>query len=116
MNEMFFTLTGTNHYYGTDFLKPEMEVKLEKDPKNEYDQEAIMVKMKGLGQIGNVANSFYTVKGESMSAGRLYDKIGDTAVAKVFVVIPQGAICVVTETGLEDGKATEKTTEDVILF
>ena len=36
--------------------------------------------MPGLGLVGYVANSTYTVKGECMSAGRLYDKIGDRAI------------------------------------
>ena len=60
-----------------------MEVSLVKDPENEYDKEAIKVEMSGLGLVGFVANSPHTVKGESMSAGRLYDKIGDTAVAYI---------------------------------
>ena len=55
------------------------ERKLEKEPDNEYDKEAIKVTYEGLGKIGYVANSSYTVIGESMSAGRLYDKIGDAA-------------------------------------
>ena len=50
-----------------------------KEPDNEYDTEAIKVEMPGIGHIGYVANSPYTVVGESYSAGRLYDKIGDTA-------------------------------------
>ena len=37
-----------------------------KEPDNEYDNEAIQVKIKGLGKVGYVANSPYTVKGESM--------------------------------------------------
>lgn len=36
------------------------------------------ISVKGLGKVGYVANSPYIVKGESMSAGRLYDRIGDT--------------------------------------
>ena len=59
-----------------------MKVKLEKEPDNEYDKEAIQVKAKGLGKVGYVANSQYTVKGELMSAGRLYDKLGDKAKGK----------------------------------
>lgn len=93
MADMFFTLAGCNHYFGTEFLKKGMTVKLKKEPDNEYDYEAIMVKLKGLGKIGYVANSAYTVKGETMSAGRLYDKIGKKAKAKVVYVIPDGAIC-----------------------
>ena len=43
----------------------------------------------------------YTVKGESMSAGRLYDKIGDEAKGKIVFVIDGGAICRITDTGME---------------
>lgn len=60
-----------------------MKIRLEKEPDNEYDKEAIKVTYEGLGKIGYVANSSYTVIGESMSAGRLYDKIGDTAYLRV---------------------------------
>ena len=49
--------------------------------------------MKGLGHIGYVANSPYTVVGESWSAGRLYDKIGDTAKGKVVMVMDKGVLC-----------------------
>ena len=48
-----------------------------KNRDNEYDKEAIKVTYEGLGKIGYVANSSYTVIGDSMSAGRLYDKIGE---------------------------------------
>lgn len=81
MAKIFITLTGTKHYFGNDFLKKGMKIRLEKEPDNEYDKEAIKVTYEGLGKIGYVANSSYTVIGESMSAGRLYDKIGDTAYA-----------------------------------
>ena len=82
MKEMYFTIAGCNHYYGSDFMEKGMKVKLVKEPDNEYDNEAIQVKIKGLGKVGYVANSPYTVKGESMSAGRLYDKIGGKAKIK----------------------------------
>ncbi|MBR3308924.1 MAG: HIRAN domain-containing protein, partial [Lachnospiraceae bacterium] len=84
--KIWFTLTGTQHYEGQDFLKKGMKVRLEKEPDNKVDREAIMVRMKGLGKIGYVANSPYTVVGQSWSAGRLYDKIGDTAKGKVVMV------------------------------
>ena len=88
MAKQYFTLTGCNHYFGNDFMKKGMKVKLKKEPKNEYDAEAIMVKMKGIGKVGYVANSAYTVQGDTMSAGRLYDKIGKKAKAKIVYVIP----------------------------
>ena len=79
---IWFTIAGTSHYLG-----------LEKEPDNKVDKEAIKVMMKGLGQIGYVANSPYTVVGESWSAGRLYDKIGDTAKGRVFLVTEKGVLC-----------------------
>ena len=105
MAKMYFTIAGCNHYHGTDFMKPGMKVKLEKDPKNEYDKEAIKVKVKGLGLCGFVANSTYTVEGDTMSAGRLYDKIGKKAKAKVVYVLPNRAVCKVIK---------EKKNEDIV--
>ncbi len=93
MGTIYFTLTGTKYYHGNDFLKPGMKLKLKKEPDNKYDKEAIVVSLEGLGEIGHVANSAYTVIGESMSAGRIYDKIGDKARAKVVLVTPHGTIC-----------------------
>jgi hypothetical protein len=90
---IYFTIAGTSHHYGRDFIEPKMEVKLVKEPDNEYDSEAIRVEMPGIGLIGYVANSPYTVLGESYSAGRLYDKIGDTAKGKVLYVLPNGILC-----------------------
>lgn len=100
MKEMYFTIAGCNHYYGSDFMEKGMKVKLVKEPDNEYDNEAIQVKIKGLGKVGYVANSPYTVKGESMSAGRLYDKIADKAKGKIVFVTDGVVICKV----IRDGK------------
>lgn len=93
MAKTYFTLTGTKHYYGTDFLEKGMKITLEKEPDNEYDKEAIQVKMKGMGKIGYVANSPYTIIGDSMSAGRIYDRIDDKAKAKIVMVTPMGVLC-----------------------
>ncbi len=97
MSEIYFTLTGTKHWHGLEFIKPEMKVKLIKEPDNEVDKEAIKVEMPGVGQIGYVANSPYTVIGESYSAGRLYDKIGEEASGTVLYVLDDGVICVLNE-------------------
>lgn len=100
MAKVFITLTGTKYYHGNEFLKPGMKVKLIKEPDNKYDKEAIKVSMKGIGDIGHVANSSYTVIDDSMSAGRLYDKIGNTATAKIVLVTPHGTICKVSKKSL----------------
>ena len=91
--KIWFTLTGTNHYHGADFLEKGMKVRLEKEPDNLHDHEAIKVLMDGIGKIGYVANSPWTVLGESYSAGRLYDKIGDTARGKVKMITARGVLC-----------------------
>ena len=57
MEEMYFTITECSHYFATEFLKEGMKPKLEKEPDNKFDSEAILVKLKGLGKIGHVANS-----------------------------------------------------------
>ena len=74
-------------------MKPDMSVKLVKEPDNEVDKEAIKVEMPGVGLVGYVGNSPYTVIGESYSSGRLYDKIGDEARGKVLYVLSYGVIC-----------------------
>lgn len=105
MGKVYITLTGTKYYYGNEFLRRGMKLKLEKDPKNEFDKEAIKVMYDGLGQIGSVANSTHTVIGESISAGRLYDKIGEKATARVVVVTEIGTICEVSEKSLKKVEA-----------
>lgn len=100
MATIYFTLTGTRYYHGKEFLKPGMKLVLEKEPDNEFDKEAIKVMIKGLGICGYVANSPHTVLGESMSAGRIYDKIGDKAKAKVVLVTEHGVICKLSKKSL----------------
>lgn len=84
--EIYFTVTGLCYAGISDpeFIERGMTVKLVKEPDNDVDKEAIMVKLPGIGKIGYVANSIYTVIGdEAYSAGRIYDKIGDEAYAVV---------------------------------
>ena len=40
MKKIYFTITGTQFYHGSDFLKPGMKVRLEKEPDNRYDKKA----------------------------------------------------------------------------
>ena len=93
MSRAYFTITGTQYRYGKKFFEPGMKVMLTKELDNEFDNEAIKAELEGLGLVGYVANSPYTVLGESMSAGRLYDKIGDTAEGTVLYVLPNGVLC-----------------------
>ena len=91
--KVYFTIAGADHYYGTEFMEKDMKVRLEKEPDNKYDREAIKVMMDGFGLVGYVANSTRTVMGESWSAGRLYDKIGEKAKGKILHVTDRGVLC-----------------------
>lgn len=99
MSKVYFTITGAAHYYGMDFFEKNMVVTLRKDKENEVDQEAIAVYVKGLGKVGYVANSPYTVLGQSISAGRKYDKIGKKAKGRVRFVLEKGVVCVLEKKG-----------------
>lgn len=94
MEKRYFTITGMKNYFGDRFVEKNMCVRLVKDTKNEFDKEAIRVELDGLGLIGYVANSPRTVLGESMSAGRLYDKITDGCTANVLYILDDGVVCV----------------------
>ena len=100
---IYITVTGTCHYYGQEFIEAGTAIHLIKEPDNEHDREAIRAEMDGLGKIGYVANSPHTVLGESHSAGRLYDKIPDTAKATVLYVLPRGVLCTVNDLAPIDG-------------
>ena len=93
MTKIYFTIAGANCYYGTDLFEKDMKVRLVKEPDNAFDKEAIKVELDGLGTVGYVANSVHTVVGESYSAGRLYDKIGDTAEGTVLYKVNGGILC-----------------------
>ncbi len=100
MKDVLITITGLNFRFGSDFIEKGMKVKLKKEPDNTHDKEAIKVDYKGLGTIGYVANSTKTVQGECLSAGRLYDKIGKKAKAKVIIVLDNSVICKVCKKSL----------------
>ena len=104
MEKIYVTITGMNHRFGSGFVEAhmlgKMKITLEKEPENEYDNEAIMAKLPPLGKIGYVANNSFSVVGDCYSAGRLYDKIGDTATATVEYKVGNGLICSVDEEGL----------------
>ncbi len=93
----YVTLTGLNYRFGTQPFAVGQKVKLVKEPENDYDREAIRAELPGLGKVGYVANSTRTVLGDCYSAGRIYDKIGNTATAKVKYVLANAVVCSVKE-------------------
>ena len=93
MKEAYITVTGTHFCYGTEMVEKGDILYLKTDTNNEYDNESIQVNHIPFGKIGYVANSVRTVIGECMSAGRLYDKIGQTAEAVVTFKSQDCIIC-----------------------
>lgn len=91
MKKVYFTVTGAGYCFEQDILKQGMKVTLRKDPSNKHDNEAIEVRLPGIGKVGYVANSVHTVLGECWSGGRIYDKIGDEAEAEIMYVIKNGS-------------------------
>ena len=43
MEELYFTIAGCSHYFGSDFMEKGMKVKLEKEPDNEYDKWCLLL-------------------------------------------------------------------------
>ncbi|WJH36918.1 HIRAN domain-containing protein [Paenibacillus sp. CC-CFT747] len=77
METIYLAVTGTTHYYGADFLKPGLWLRLVKEPDNRHDPDAIRAELEPLGKIGYVANSPHTVPRGCRSAGRAYDQVGE---------------------------------------
>ena len=88
----FITITGINHYYGKKPFEIGRVIKLIKEPDNEYDDDAIYAYLPFIEKIGYVANSTHTVYDGTVSASRLYDRIGDYAYAKIMFITHSSAI------------------------
>lgn len=92
MENTYVTITGTHNYLGMKPFKVGRVVRLTKEPDNPYDCEAIKIELPYLDTVGYVANSAHTVFEGTNSAGRLYDKIGDTAYARVMFITHSSVI------------------------
>lgn len=91
----FITITGLKYHCKEIPFDTGNKVLLVKEPTNKYDKEAIVVYYSGYGLVGYVANSVYTVYRGTMSAGRIYDKIGKKAFARVMFIGNSSAIAVI---------------------
>lgn len=109
MENIFITITGISHYYGKKPFEIGRTVKLIKEPDNPYDNEAIGVYLPFIDKIGNVANSVQTVFAGTQSAGRIWDKTGESAFAQVMFVTHSSVIALVLPPDPEnDNEAPQK--------
>lgn len=95
MENIFITITGMNHYLGMKPFKVGRIVTLKKDENNTFDENAIQVTLPYIDTIGYVANSVNTVYQGTYSAGRLYDKMEDKALAQIMFITHSSAIALV---------------------
>ena len=95
MEGHFITITGIKNYYGFKPFRVGQTLRIRKDTANPYDCEAIAVELPYIGTVGYVANSTHTVYNGTVSAGRLYDKIGDYAYATVTFITHSAVIALV---------------------
>lgn len=91
-HNLYVAITGLNHYYGKKPLAIGRVLRLCKEPNNAYDSEAIAATLPYIGTIGYVANSVNTVYAGTLSAGRLYDKIGEAAYGRIQFITHMSAI------------------------
>ncbi|MBE5952609.1 MAG: hypothetical protein E7257_00445 [Lachnospiraceae bacterium] len=54
MKDYYITVTGMNHYYGLAPFSVGKVLKCYKEPSNPYDNEAIVVKLKEVGNISDL--------------------------------------------------------------
>ena len=90
--ELYTTIVGLKNYEGNKVFKIGSIVRLVKEPDNDYDLEAIACENKYIGKTGYIANSTRTVTKGTMSAGRIYDKIGDISYCEVKFVSDDSVI------------------------
>ena len=77
------TIVGFKHYFGGGMVEKGSILLCKKEPDNEKDQEAISVNLPVVGKAGYIANNTFTVLRGTKSAGRIYDKVGETFYVKV---------------------------------
>ncbi|KZX14519.1 hypothetical protein MBCUT_20910 [Methanobrevibacter cuticularis] len=97
MNKITFTVTGYHFYDGMKPFEDTKYFKLIKEEDNEYDSEAIRIEDFSGKKLAYVANSYNTIIKGTMSAGRIYDKIGNIGYCKVYEINSYGIICEVID-------------------
>ncbi|MCC8141962.1 MAG: HIRAN domain-containing protein [Lachnospiraceae bacterium] len=91
--EKYITITGMKHYFGLKPFKVGKKVHCRKEPDNRIDSEAIKVTIKHVGKVGYVSNSPFTGATGTMSAGRIYEQVGEEFKAEVMFLTPSMVIC-----------------------
>lgn len=91
--DRYITITGFKHYYGAKPFRIGNLIRCRKEPENGFDHEAIRCSLPMVGTVGYIANSPETVAGGTMSAGRIYDHLGDQFYVRVMFTSFTKIIC-----------------------
>ncbi|MDO4732960.1 MAG: DNA-binding protein [Bacillota bacterium] len=93
MEDKFVTITGFKNYYGCAPFAIGNLIRCSKEPDNPYDGEAIKCTLPVLGTVAYIANSIHSVTRGTMSAGRIYDSVGDRFFVRVMFSTGSIIIC-----------------------
>ena len=108
LDGIFVTVTGFKHYNDRAPF-PIGEILLCcKEPNNPYDTEAIMVLSYGGYKVGYIANGAGTKANGTMSAARLYDRVGDNFLIEVCFSTNTKIICQVLAFDVTDPGVLER--------
>lgn len=99
MDPVYITVVGFSNYHGREPFRIDAEFRCEKEPENPFDNEAIKVTLPALGTVGYIANSVHSRAGGTMSAGRIYDRIGQHCTIRVCFTTHTKIIARITDFG-----------------
>lgn len=91
--ELYVTITGVRNYYGMQPFAIGNLIRCRKEPDNRYDCDAIKCTLPMVGKVGYIANSVGTVACGTMSAGRIYDRVGEKFYVRVMFTTNTKIIC-----------------------
>lgn len=83
MTGNYVSIVGFKNYFGKQPFAIGTKLLCAKEPDNVCDSEAIKVTFPVLGTVGYIANSVQTKANGTLSAGRIYEKVGDKFIVKV---------------------------------
>lgn len=95
--ELYVTITGVRNYYGMQPFAIGNLIRCRKEPDNRYDCDAIKCTLPMVGKVGYIANSVGTVACGTMSAGRIYDRVGEKFYVRVMFTTNTKIICKVEQ-------------------
>ena len=103
-DKIYVTIVGSKYYNIHEPLPVGIQLMCRKEADNNYDDESIEVFAPNGRKVGCVANSVATKANGTMSAGRIYDKVGEYFLVRVCFAFQSSSICIVEDKNIEDTK------------